>query len=135
MNKIENKLSPFINNIDISNTINGGMAATKFEIEESPKEYLISVGIPTLSGEAFNVEVNNDQLIIYALLNQKPVIEVEPNTQPMLIPAFFRSLPLPNVVNREEIEARFEGGTLKIRVPIEKGLMNSSNKRIDIQLD
>jgi HSP20 family protein len=115
----KNLMGGFGNQIDLLNTMGGGLSMTSVNVAETQHGYIIKVKTPSLQGEAYQIEVNQNQLIIYTILNNHAELlaEQEENTQRVLIPSFIRSFPLSPFVDKDRIEAVFEAGELKVIVP------------------
>jgi HSP20 family protein len=119
MKSNKNLLGVFGNQIDLLNTMGGGLSMTSLDIAETDHGYVINVKTPSLNSEAYHIEINQDQLIVYTLLNQQAQVQAdyEGEGQQAIMPSFIRSFPLPAFVNKKGIEAVFEEGELKILVP------------------
>jgi HSP20 family protein len=116
----KNLMGGFGNQIDLLNTMGGGLSMTSVNLEETSYAYVVKVKTPSLQGEAYHIEVNGNQLIIYTILSKQTELsaEQEEGSQKVLIPSFIRSFPLPPlVVDKNRIEAVFEEGELKVIVP------------------
>lgn len=125
----------FGNQIDWLNTMGGGMSLTSVDIAETPYGYVINVKTPSLNSEAYHVEINQNQLIVYTLLNQASQVQPgrERNDQSVIIPSFIKSFPLPDFVDKKRIEATFEEGELRVLVPV-KPQTQEKPRKIEIKL-
>ena len=125
----------FGNQIDWLNTMGGGMSQTSVNLVQTPHGYVINVKTPSLNSEAYHVEINQNQLIIYTLLNQ--AIQVQPGQetdgQQVIIPSFVKAFPLPDFVDKKQIEATFEEGELRVLVPV-KPRTEEKPRKIEIKL-
>jgi HSP20 family protein len=130
----KNLLGVFGNQIDLLNTMGGGLSMTSLDIAETEHGYAINVKTPSLSSEAYHIEINQNQLIIYTLLNKQAQMYSEQETEgpKAIIPSFIRSFPLPEFVNKKGIEAVFEEGELKILVPV-KPRTEEKPRKIEIR--
>jgi HSP20 family protein len=121
--------------IDWLNTIGGGMSLTSVNLAETPYGYVINVKTPSLNSEAYHVEINQNQLIIYTILNKAGQLQPgqESNGQEVMIPSFVKAFPLPDFVDKKQIEATFEEGELRVLVPV-KPRTEEKPRKIEIKL-
>ena len=115
MNLKENILSGFGKQIDIMNTINGGVAMTSFEIEQNKDGYVVNVKNKAINGENFHVELTSGFLNVYATLKSTDMKINNGNN--LVVPHFLKQFPIPNEVDVTKIEAVYENGILKIFAP------------------
>lgn len=109
------------------NTIAGGIAATDMKIIQSEEEgYLIKIKTPSVAAEAYNIEINRDQLMIYTKLAE------DADDEDILTP-FFQILPITSGVDVDAIEAVFENGELQIFAPFHEDRNTNEIKRINIR--
>ena len=129
-----NLMGGFGNQIDLLNTLSGGTSMSTVNVSETPQGLAIRVKTPSLGGNAYNIEVNNNQLVIYTVLNRHGRTEPgdEENAQRIVIPSFIRTFPLPDFVDKENIEAAFEDGELRVIVPLQPRT-EEKPRRIDIR--
>mgnify|MGYP001798118674 FL=1 len=125
----KNLLKAIAMNADVLNTIGGGMATTKMEIMQLEDGYLLKMNIPTVSAEAYNIEINRDQLTIFTTLPEQRGDEA---TEEVVSP-FFQSFPISSAVDIEGIEAVFENGELQVFAPFREGFKSDTPKRIHIR--
>ena len=130
----KNLLGGFGNQIDLLNTMGGGMSMTSLNIMETEHGYVINVKSPSLNSEAYHIEINQNQLVVYTLLNKQTQLQSdqEAESQKAIIPSFIRSFPLPESVSKKGIEAVFEEGELKILVPT-KPRTKEKTRKIEIR--
>lgn len=117
--------------INLSNTINGGITMTTMELSQTNEGYSARFTNPAFNGDNYHVEVNQNQLTVYTTLNQEFVDYTEDGNK-LLIPTFLRSFPIPPSVDIDGIEAVFEGNVLTVFAPF-KPDFNNRSKKIDIQ--
>ncbi|WP_299458610.1 Hsp20/alpha crystallin family protein [uncultured Microscilla sp.] len=108
------------------NTVAGGIVATQMKIIQSEDGYTVKIKAPTVPIEAYNIEINRDQLMIYTTL-------AEDASSEDIITPFFQVLPISSGVNVEAIEAVFENGELQIFAPFYEEHKSSKIKRINIR--
>ena len=130
----KNLMGSFGNQIDLLNTMGGGMSLTSVSIAETPHGYVINVKTPSLNREAYHVEINQNQLIIYTLLNTAGQVQPgqETNGQQVVLPSFVKAFPLPDFVDKKQIEATFEEGELRVMVPV-KPRTEEKPRKIEIK--
>ncbi|MBC7920896.1 MAG: Hsp20 family protein [Ferruginibacter sp.] len=129
-----NLMGGFGNQIDLLNTLSGGISMATVNVSETPQGLTIRIKTPSLGGDAYNIEVNNNQLVVYTVLNHHGRLEFgdEENAQRAVIPSFIRTFPLPSFVDKDHIEAAFEEGELKVIVPLQPRT-EEKPRRIDIR--
>ena len=130
----KNLLGGFGNQIDLLNTLSGGISMSTVDVSETPQGLAIRIKTPSLGSDFYNIEVNNNQLIVYTVLKGHERAEPgdEENAPRGIIPSFIRTFPLPNFVDKDHIEAAFEDGELKVIVPLQPRT-EEKPRRIDIQ--
>jgi HSP20 family protein len=85
---------------------------------ENENEFQVTVELPGLKPEEFNVEVKNGELWITG--EKKEETEEKGKTFHRLerrYGEFTRVLPLPATVDEGKVEAKLDGGVLTVRVP------------------
>lgn len=130
MNLLNNKelLRGLLRQGDLINTINGGVSMTRVVKKQYDDEFLISLSAPGLSAEAFNVVLNDNQLIVFSVL---PDSGIEQEDQLFNIPLFYRSFDLPKYIDIDKIEAYHDDMELRVVLPFKE---NAANRRkIDIK--
>ncbi|HAS38823.1 MAG TPA: hypothetical protein DCS93_00020 [Microscillaceae bacterium] len=128
--KVDKKLLKAIAaNADALNTIGGGMATTKMEIMQLEDGYFLKMNIPTVSVEAYNIEINRDQLMIFTTLPEQRDSELGEG----VVSPFFQSFPISSAVDVDGIEAVFENGELQVFAPFREDYKSNTTKRIDIR--
>lgn len=91
------------------------------EIRDEEKNYLISVDVPGLSKEELEIEVKENQLHVTGERKQKERSEKDSLLRSeRRYGRFSRAFTLPQNVNTDAIEARFENGVLEIAIPKEE---------------
>jgi|SRR5690242_19980185 len=87
-------------------------------VNETKDEYQLSFAVPGMKKDDFNIDVNGSTITISS--------EKEENTEEKELnytrkeynySSFSRSFQLPNEVNKEKIDARYENGVLKVTLP------------------
>ncbi len=127
-------MGEFGQQIDLLNTLGGGISMTTMNTTDTPQGFIIRIKTPSLSSEAYNVEINQNQLIIYAVLNNYALMEHGKEVKPkrVVIPSFLKTFPLSDLVDKKGIEAISEEGELRIIVPL-KPQVEEKPRKIDIK--
>ena len=98
-------------------------------ISETEKEFFIKLAAPGLLKKDFKIEVENDMLTISAEKEEeKNEKEKGHNKREYSFNSFSRSFTLPENCKAEKIDAKYDDGVLKIRVP-KKLLLKNQKKR------
>ncbi len=122
MDFLKNKkaLDEFVSQVEVMNTVNGGIAQTAFNISYVGNDILVEVANASVSPDAFTFTINADQLIINVMHLEK---DKEGNVL-KTYPLFFKIVKIPYFVDINKIEASFEDGVFKILLPYNKNLPN-----------
>ncbi len=122
-------ISPeFIRNIapqlDLLNTIGGGVAQPQLRVEKRPKGVLLRVAAPTVAPESFHVVLNDQRLTVYGEYRHQP-------DDQLAAPLFVQTLDLPRNLDLTRIDAVHEGTELRIRIPFKD--TTNEQREIDIR--
>lgn len=103
-------------------------------VREKQDEYVIELAAPGLEKNDFNVDVQNNVLVISSEKEQKD----EDNKDNFLrrefsYSSFQRSFSLPEGVNADDIKAKHENGVLYITIPKKDELKQKPSKKIEIK--
>lgn len=119
--------SKFIHSIapqlDLLNTIGGGVAQPQLRIDQHPKGVIVRVAMPTVSADSFRVVLNQNKLTVFSEYRH------EPDDQ-LAAPLFVQTLELPANLDAARIDAIHEGQELRVRIPFAKP---NSQREIDIR--
>jgi HSP20 family protein len=120
MNILDNKtfLRNLLKQVDLMNTVNGGVRQTDFSIKKVGNDILIEVSNPSISPEAFNFTINKNELTINVMRFDNSFS----NGQPMMYPLFFKVIQIPYYVDINKIEATFKNGVFKVLLPYNNNL-------------
>ncbi len=130
---MKNVLKDFVHQIDAINTITGGTVATMVNLKKSADKLIIQVNAPSVNSESFNIYVHGNQLVVYTTLNDvTAVADEDEQSSRHMAPIFNRTFSIPPAVDKDQIDAVFEHGQLKILLPFGAG-NNVPAKRIDIR--
>ncbi len=96
--------------VNLLNTIGGGVSETYVDVKKYKKGAVIEVWAAAVNPELFRVMLNVNQLTILSAMHS------EENPQ-ILMPLFSRTFELPPQVDLTRIEAVYQEGQLQIRLP------------------
>lgn len=119
MNLLKNKklLQGLLKQGDLLNTINGGVSMTRLLKEQHEDNFTIVLSAPTIPAEAYNVILNNKQLMIFSVLSDSTL---EEESELFNIPLFYKSFDLPTYINTDNIEAIHDGNELRVVLPFKE---------------
>ncbi|WP_242926195.1 Hsp20/alpha crystallin family protein [Pontibacter vulgaris] len=103
-------LRSIANQINLFNTIGGGISETYVDIKKYKKGAVIQVWAAGVNPEAFKVVLQNNQLTIFSLLQNQ-------NSADLTVPMFTQVFLLPPQVDISRIEAVYEEGQLHVKLP------------------
>lgn len=130
MNLLNNKkfLRGLLEQGDLINTINGGVSMTSVIKEQEDTEFTIKFSAPSVPGDAFNVVLNENQLIVFSVL---PNSGFGQEDQLFNIPMFYHSYDLPPYIDIGKIEAIQDDQGLMIVLPFKESAIHK--RKIDIK--
>ncbi len=117
--------------LDLMNTINGGVTMTQVEFGQNEEGMYLNLSNPAYDSDNYHVELKPNVLTIFTTLDPMTKEEAEQHEAPV-VPTFVRNFPIPNVLDPQRLEATFEDGILTIFAPYKEGL-NGNSRKIDIQ--
>ena len=95
-----------------------GASVPKINIIESNNDYQVIVAAPGLTKEDFQIELDNDMLVIYSEKTEDALAENQVYTRKEFgFSSFRRSLHLPNTVEVDKIKANYKDGLLTLLIP------------------
>lgn len=110
--------------IDLLNTVGGGVSETYVEIKKKKKSAVINVWAAGINPESFKVVLHQNQLTIFSVLQS-----VE-NPQ-MAVPMFNRIFTLPPQIDLARIKAIYRDGELRVKLPYHDAALHP--RQIDIK--
>jgi len=129
--KINHQLTKEIaQSANFANIVGGGISAFTEKLEEVKDGYLLEVRMPSLSPDAYQLRIKNNLLVIITTLSVTN--QMDSDAERTTNPALVRTFPIPNFIDIENIQARYEGNSLKIFAPFNH-LGKNFEKNIDIQ--
>lgn len=130
---MKNMLKDFVHQIDAINTITGGAVATMVNVTKSNAKLVIQINAPSINSESFNVYVHGNQLVVYATLSDvSETVNEDQQSSRHMAPLFNRTFNIPWAVDKDQIDAVFKHGQLKILLPFGAD-EDVPAKRIDIR--
>ncbi len=118
---------------------NGGllgrvMNVPAVNITEQKDEYIVSLAAPGLKKEDFNISMDGNMLTISSEKEEnKEEKDKKFNRKEYSYSSFSRSFTLPEEINKEKIEAKYEDGVLKISLPRKEEAKMPSAKNIAVK--
>jgi HSP20 family protein len=109
--------------LDLLNTIGGGVAQPKLHVNKRPKGVVLHVAMPSVSADHFHVVLNNNNLTVYGEYRH------EPDAQ-LAAPLFVQNMDLPNNLDLTGINATHENGELRVAIPFK----DASNQQREIDI-
>lgn len=123
MNVDENITKGLAQSAFVMNVLGGGMSMPNSSFKKFDDHYLLQMDIPGVDSEHLSVEINNQHLFIFQLMNFKQEVEIPYMVQRLLIPA---------EVEFDQIRAEYEGGKLHVILPYNE-LAGGYRRHVDIQ--
>jgi len=98
--------------LDLINTLNGGITEPKLKWHRKTDHYRLDVVAPGVSRKSLHVDVNDNQLLIYNVLQLGKAGEDDRK-----MPHLIQALEIPFDVNIREIGATYQEGRLRVYLP------------------
>lgn len=103
-------------------------------ITEQKDQYLVSLAAPGMKKDDFNIDVDGNMLTISSQKEESKEDKDKRYTRrEYSYSSFSRSFTLPDEVNKEKIDARYEDGVLKISLPRYEEAKKTSAKHIAVK--
>lgn len=103
-------------------------------ITEHKDEYRVSLAAPGLKKDDFKIDVDGNMLSISSEKEEsKEEKDKKFTRKEYSYSSFSRSFTLPEEVNKEKIEAKYEDGVLKISLPRKEEAKKTSTKNIAVK--
>ena len=110
--------------LDLLNTIGGGVAQQQLRIERRPKGVIVRVAMPSVAADKFRVVLNQQKLTVFGEFRHEP-------DSPLAAPLFVQTLDLPANLDLARIDAVREGEELRVRIPFHNA--TDQQREIDIR--
>jgi HSP20 family protein len=120
---------------DTSGSIFGrALTVPPVNITENKDEYLVSLAVPGMKKDDFKIDVNGNMLTISSEKEEsKEEKDKKFTRKEYSYSSFSRSFTLPEEVNKEKIEAKYEDGVLKLMLPRKEEAKKPSAKQIAVK--
>lgn len=103
-------------------------------ITEQNHEYLVSLAVPGMKKDDFKIDVDGNMLTISSEKEEtKEEKEKKFTRKEYNYSSFSRSFTLPEEVNKEKIEAKYENGILQIALPRKEEVKKTTAKHISVK--
>lgn len=118
-NVLDRFLDNELNDVKTNRIYNHKSTIPSVNIVESKDEFLIEVAAPGYTKDDFNIELNNDTLVLSTEIEkEKELNEGERFTKrEFSYHSFRRSFTLPELIEKEQIKAKYENGILLVSIP------------------
>jgi HSP20 family protein len=103
-------------------------------IKESEEGFEVEMAAPGLSKKDFKIELNNDQLTISSEKKSESASEDDQHftRKEFSYQSFSRTFALPNIVEADKINAKYDSGILKVSIPKKEEAKPKPPKQITI---
>jgi HSP20 family protein len=103
-------------------------------ITEDKDFYEVSLAVPGMKKDDFNIDVDGNMLTISSEKEEsKEEKDKKFTRKEYSYSSFSRSFTLPEEINKEKIEAKYDGGVLKISLPRKEEVKKTSAKHIAVK--
>jgi HSP20 family protein len=110
------------------------MTVPPVNITENQDNYLVSLAVPGMKKDDFKIDVDGNMLTISSEKEEtKEEKEKKFTRKEYSYSSFSRSFTLPDEVNREKIDAKYEDGVLKISLPRKEEVKKPTAKQIAVK--
>jgi len=112
---------------------NTGMTLPAVNIKENKDEYFLEIAVPGMKKTDFNINVENKVLSISSEKSEESINEDENYTRREFgYSSFKRTFTLPDTVESDNINAKYNDGILTIHLPKREEAKEKPAKRIDV---
>ncbi|WP_026898810.1 Hsp20/alpha crystallin family protein [Daejeonella oryzae] len=130
----EDLFKPWNEWFDGGNLLNRVMNVPAVNITESKDEYLVSLAVPGMKKSDFKIDLEGNMLSISSEKEESSEEKDKRFTRKEYsYSSFSRSFSLPEEINQEKIEAKYEDGVLKISLPRKEESKRHLNKQISVK--
>jgi len=103
-------------------------------ITENKDEYKVALAVPGMKKDDFNIDIDGNMLTISSEKEEtKEEKDKKFTRKEYNFSSFSRSFTLPDEVNKEKIEAKYEDGVLKLSLPRKEELKKITAKHIAVK--
>lgn len=101
-----------------NSNFNTGMTMPKVNIRETAESYIVEMAVPGLKKSDFNIDLDNQMLSISTEIREENEQKDDHFTRREFgYSSFKRTFSLPETVNEDKIEAKYQDGILNIYLP------------------
>ncbi len=131
----DNFFKPWNEWFDNDNNFGGRLARIpSVNITENKDEYNVSLAVPGMKKDDFKIDVDSNMLTISCEKEEaKEEKDKKYTRKEYSYSSFSRTFTLPDEVNREKIDARYEEGLLKISLPRKEEVKKFAAKQIAVK--
>jgi HSP20 family protein len=131
----DNFFKPWNELFDYDNNFGGRLARIpSVNITENKDEYNVSLAVPGMKKDDFKIDVDGNMLTISCEKDEtKDEKDKKYTRKEYSYYSFSRTFTLPDEVNREKIDARYEDGLLKISLPRKEEVKKFAAKQIAVK--
>jgi HSP20 family molecular chaperone IbpA len=112
-----------LTSVDVMNTLNGGRTEAKIKLSQLDDHREIRVRIPGIDSNGIEVEVNNDHVSIFYMM------DLESMGKTMRLPYAVYNRQQPYFIDVSKINATVDGGDLVVKLPFNE-LANGYHKKV-----
>lgn len=107
-----------------------GTFVPELNVYETEKEFEITLALPGMRKEDINISFENNTITISGERELKEEEDTKYHRIESHFGKFERSLPLPNVIDEENIDATYENGVLRVTAP---KIKEKAGKKIEVK--
>lgn len=126
MRKWDNAITKLALAADIANTLGGGMSEPVVKLYKLHDSHQVEVKIPGVKEESVKVEIHNNWLTIFHIL------EIPTEELVVHVPRMVYSKAIPYFIDVDKINAKFEQSKLIVRLPFNERA-NGYHRKISIK--
>lgn len=116
-----------------TSNFNTGITLPKVNIKEEPDAFVVEMAVPGLKKSDFNIDIDNKILSISAELQEDSQNKEEGYTRREFgYSSFKRTFTLPETVNDDKIEAKYNEGILFVKLPKKEEAKQKPPRNIEI---
>jgi hypothetical protein len=112
-----------LTSVDVMNTLHGGISEPQIILDQFAQSREMRVRVPSISPESIQVEVTNNNLFVYYVIN------INSAGKNIRLPYTIYNRPLPYFIDISKIHSEVEGRDLIISLPY-NALANGYHKKI-----
>lgn len=115
------------------NEMNEASRIPRVNVAETDEDFLVEMAAPGMKRDDFHIELDNDQLVISAEVeNSREDKNSSYTRREFSYESFRRSFYLPNSVESNKIQAKYEDGLLRLLIPKKEEAKRRPPKTIKI---